>query len=321
MNNPHDGTRRDVHDRVHEPVHETTTEGFMNEPNDVHEHPPVNGAGTVIPLPRRGDREDANVTAPGSAVEPRGFGGELLSEEENKALDRRLPSAALVRRLAPPARATVTQVVRVARVVRESERTRQAGKGLLRVALDIVQGVESWAKRAYDASTMGVYRRQIKAAEATGNQELLSEWMERKEAAVEKRHDRLLDLFTVAWGIVRVAFLTLVMSVFTVLFVALMVWASGRARSPASSVASWTPCRLDPIEVSGCCVAPFRALSVPPPGVAGRVAGRPPTRHGNRARLVADRARDAGDVDVTIDETTIARALGQRCGFRRSLPT
>jgi DNA segregation ATPase FtsK/SpoIIIE, S-DNA-T family len=298
MNNPHDGTRRDVHERVHE----TTTEGFMNEPNDVHEHPPVNGAGTVIPLPRRGDREDADTTAPGTAVEPQVF-GELLSEEENKALDRRLPSAALVRRLAPPARATVTQVVRVVRVVSESERTRQAGKGLLRAGLDIVQGVESWAKRAYDASTMGVYRRQIKAAEATGNQELLSEWMDRKEAAVEKRHDRLLDLFTVAWGIVRVAFLTLVMSVFTVLFVALMVWASGKGTftgvvGGVMDAVGWT------IDAVVFVWTPF-LMSVPP--LVLLAAWREGRRHGNRPGWLQT-ARDA-DVDVTIDETTIARAL------------
>ena len=95
-------------------------------------------------------------------------------------MDRRLPRAAVVRRLTPAARTAASRAVQV---VRESERTQQASKGVLRAALDIVQGVESWAKRAYDAGTMGVYRRQIKAAEATGNQELLQEWTERKEAA------------------------------------------------------------------------------------------------------------------------------------------
>jgi len=49
----HGGTHRDVHDRVHE----TSTEEFMNHPKDVHEHPPVNGSvnGNVIPLQARRD--------------------------------------------------------------------------------------------------------------------------------------------------------------------------------------------------------------------------------------------------------------------------
>ena len=54
--------------------------------------------------------------------------------------------------------------------------------------------MESWAKRAWDASTMGTYRRQIKAAEAVGDREELKEWTDRKEMATERRHRRLMDL-------------------------------------------------------------------------------------------------------------------------------
>ena len=54
---------------------------------------------------------------------------------------------------------------------------------MLRESFTVVQGFESWTKRAWDASTMGVYRRQIKAAEAVGDREELKEWTDRKETA------------------------------------------------------------------------------------------------------------------------------------------
>ena len=318
-------TNHGTHEPVHESGHDTTTGVFMNQHEGVHDdhamNAPMNGAvngsvsdpanavvdidgvvGNVIPLqPRRDDRE-RDATPPGTAVEWRAQ-GELLTPEENAAVDRRLPRAAKVRRLTPAAKTAAARAVKVVRVVGESERSRQASKGVLRAGLDIVQGFESWAKRAYDASTLGVYRRQIKAAEATGNQELLAEWTERKQTAMDKRHDRLMDLPTVAWGVVRVAFLALVGTVFMVLFVALMVWASGKGTftgvvGGVMNGVGWM------IEAVVFVWTPF-LMSVPP--LVLLAAWREGRRRGNRPGWLQT-ARDA-DVDVAIDETTIARAL------------
>lgn len=157
--------------------------------------PPAPAAGTVL--------------ARGDAIE-----GELLTEEENRALDHRLATPGGL-------------AARVVRVVRESERSARAGKAVVRHALTVYLGVESWTKRAWDAGTMGVYRRQVKSAEAAGNQELLQEWTDRKEAAVKHRHKRLMDLPRFALGIAKAMLGGLATLVILVLVIALLVQLSG----------------------------------------------------------------------------------------------
>ncbi|WP_198942841.1 cell division protein FtsK [Actinophytocola xanthii] len=227
----------------------------------------------------------------------------LLTDEENKELDRRLSGPAVLgklTRLAPPARHAVAQVVRV---VRESERPKQAGKGGIRFALDVVQGVESLAKRAWDASTMGVYRRQIRAAEAVGNQELLAEWTERKEAAAERRHDRLKDLPGVLGGIARVIVGGLFGLVFMVLLVALFVQLSDTGQFTAvlggfMNAVRWV------FTAIAFAWTPFVMML---PGIVVLAAWREGRRRGHRPGWLQTSAE--ADLDVTIDETTIARAL------------
>jgi DNA segregation ATPase FtsK/SpoIIIE, S-DNA-T family len=291
---PGDDPEREQSDMAasHEPV---------NDPADAVVN--IDGVvGNVIPLQPRRDDRGRDATPTGTAVQWRTH-GELLTPDENAAVDRRLPRTAVVRRLTPAARTAASRAVKVVRVVGESERTRRVSKGVLRAGLDIVQGVESWAKRAYDASTMGVYRRQIKAAEATGNQEMLAEWIERKEAAAEKRHNRLMDLPMVVLGVARVAFMVLVGAVFTVLFVALMVWASDKGTftgvvGGVLDAVGWT------IGAIAFVWTPF-IMSVPP--LVMLAAWREGRRRGHRPGWLQT-TREA-DLDVAIDETTIARAL------------
>ncbi|MGH8881123.1 MAG: hypothetical protein ACRD0P_27850, partial [Stackebrandtia sp.] len=126
----------------------------------------ANGAGTVVPLrpnavrrlddvpeqrPPQGGHQSSTELVADDAIT-----GELLSDEESAALDRRLGRRAVAR--------VATGTVQVARVVRESEHPRTVGKATLRHSLTVVQGMQSWTVRAWDASTLGVYRRQIKAA-------------------------------------------------------------------------------------------------------------------------------------------------------------
>ena len=222
--------------------------------------------------------------------------GELLTDEENAEIDRRLGRKALAR-----VSTTGTQLVRV---VRTSEKPKTAGKAAVRHTVTVAQGVESWAKRAWDAGTHGVYRRQIKAAEATGNQELLQEWTERRENAVAARHDRLKEMPAMAWGMAKVAAGALLASVLAVLLLAIVVQISGQGEfttvvSGAMSVVRWV---LTAVAVAW---TPFvMAL----PLLVLFAAWREGRRRGDAPTWLATSA-DV-DTDVTIDETTIARALG-----------
>ncbi|MFD0887924.1 hypothetical protein ACFQ08_25570, partial [Streptosporangium algeriense] len=71
----------------------------------------------------------------------------------------------------------VEHVVRL----RDDERTVRLTRGALGVTVTIGQGWHSWLVRAWDALTLGAYRRQIRAAEAMGDRTALAEWMDRKQ--------------------------------------------------------------------------------------------------------------------------------------------
>jgi S-DNA-T family DNA segregation ATPase FtsK/SpoIIIE len=189
----------------------------------------------------------------------------------------------------------------VVRLVRD-ERTRKASRSTLGHALLITQGVESWGKRAWDAGTLGVYRRQIRAAEGSGDREQLTWWVERKEIAVERRHKRLLELPAMLAGFAKVLLGSLAALVVLVLVGGVFVQLSGEGQFTsvitgivgvirwvivAVSVA-WTPLVM---------VAPFAVL------LAAWREGR------RRGQAPGWMRTSADDDDVTIDETTIARAL------------
>jgi S-DNA-T family DNA segregation ATPase FtsK/SpoIIIE len=251
----------------------------------------------VVPFARP-DRQPAEVDAPapGAEVEPRVFEGEIVSDADSAALDRRLAAARVVR-------AASVRTVQAVRVVRESERTAKVTKGTLAHALCVVQGVESWAVRAWDAGTMGVYRRQIRAAEAMGDRELLAEWADRKQQVLEQRHRRLLALPQMALGIAKLAVGSLAALVVLVLLVGVVVQVTGTGeflgviegvvdvvRWVITAVAvTWTPVVMS--------VPAFVLLA----------AWREGHRRGGAPAWLRT-AADA-DVDVSIDETTIARAL------------
>jgi hypothetical protein len=92
-------------------------------------------------------------------------------------------------------------VVRVSVTAATHPHTRRG----LAAALTVAQGFESWAKRAYDASTMGTYRKAIRAAEAAGDRQALAEWVDRKERAAMIRHRRLMDAPKLAFRLLKMA--------------------------------------------------------------------------------------------------------------------
>jgi len=137
----------------------------MSEPerDDERDQP----GGEVVAFPGvRAVPEVAADAALESAPEP--LEGEIVGEEEYA---RRTG----LHRYAP------VRVVHLVTVVRASERTTGAGRAVLRTGLTVGQGVGSWARRGLDAVTLGVYRRQIEAAEAAGDSERLADWTTRRE--------------------------------------------------------------------------------------------------------------------------------------------
>jgi S-DNA-T family DNA segregation ATPase FtsK/SpoIIIE len=227
--------------------------------------------------------------------------GEILSDEESAELDRRLNSrgAVVLRRAVTRTQVATRAVVKVS----THDKTKTAGKVMLREGFTVVQGVESWAKRAWDASTMGVYRRQIKAAEAVGDREALKEWTDRKESATDRRHRRLMDVPKLAWGVLKVAVAALVGVPFLVLLIAILTKATGHG--------SFTGVWLGFFGVIGFLIGAgafvWGLFSVALPFLLTLAAWREGKRRAEPPSWLVTTADAAWD--VAIDETTIAKAL------------
>lgn len=183
----------------------------------------------VVPFPSRAPE------APGGELEPAQevVEGELLTDEESAALDARRGLQRLV-----PMRVVVL-------VVKAKESPSGAvvwrgAVGATGVAHVVCQGFESWARRAWDASTMGTYRRQIKAAESLGDRALLAEWMEHKEHATQARHKRLTELPRLARGIVGVALGSVVGVLVLLIFAGGITWLSGAGSFLGPALAALT---------------------------------------------------------------------------------
>lgn len=94
-------------------------------------------------------------------------------------------------------------------------------------ALTVLQGYHSWLTRAANALTFGTYRRQIRAAEATGDQETLVQWVQLSEQAKAQRHSRLMDLPLMVVGLVKFTLITLAGVLVLLLLLSVAVWATG----------------------------------------------------------------------------------------------
>lgn len=131
----------------------------------------------ALPVPA-GDAAPDQPARPGRGpAEPRIYEGEILPRAPQRQPVRTLR----IVQLTPPRRAR-----------------RAAG-----IAVTIGRGVGSYAGRAWDAATFGVYRRQIRIAEATGDREALADWTERLERAVAARRARMMELPVLAINLVK----------------------------------------------------------------------------------------------------------------------
>lgn len=250
------------------------------------------GAGQIVP--RRGGIPDS---PPPSAVEPAPkppLEGELLTEEENQAVDARFH-----KRVTHTVHRVITTVV----VVGESERTSTAvGKASVRVVWTTVRGFFSWLLRAYDAITFGMYRRQIKAHEAMGNQEQLAEWTDRHHKARDLRHKRILNLPAAAFGAAQVFVGGIAAVIGLVILLGVTVAASGAG--PFMSVVHGALQLTNWAATIG--ATAWRPIMILTPLAVIMGAWK----EGRRCKTPGWLATTGDpEVDVTIDETTIANAL------------
>ncbi|MFG3351556.1 FtsK/SpoIIIE domain-containing protein [Streptomyces sp. NPDC048001] len=89
--------------------------------------------------------------------------------------------------------------LRTGRTVRGAvthERTRAAGRGVVRHGSYVLGGTRIVARRAWDGRTAARYERMIRAAEAAGNYEAAAEWEQRGAAFRAARHKRRMDLIS-----------------------------------------------------------------------------------------------------------------------------
>ncbi len=274
--------------------------GTVNAPVNGAPDEPVNGpaggpGARVFEFPNRTDQPgpgQSDATA-GPVIE-----GEVLTPAENAELDRKLARSTVLA-VRDTAR---TVVVGTVTVVRRAERPAQVGRVALREGLCLYQGVESWARRAWDGTTMGVYRRQIRAAETAGDREALADWTDRKEAAAERRHRRLMDLPVLALGAAKVAVGTLLGLVVCTLLLGLFVQLSGAGAFTGVITAAMSAVRWVFVAIAFA----WTPLLMIAPVLLVLGAWREGRRRG---RFPGWLATSSPDSDVTIDETTVARAL------------
>lgn len=159
-----------------------------------------------LPLPADTDETEATQD-PSGELEPVIYEGEIV--DDGPALH--LPARIVGRDI----------------VVRPSPAVQQAAQITAVAAFTVAQGWHSWAMRAADAATLGVYRRQIRAAEAAGDRDALAEWVDRKERAVQQRRGRLLDLPILALNVARFLGISLIGALLLLLALSTAVWATG----------------------------------------------------------------------------------------------
>lgn len=227
----------------------------------------------------------------GAELEPKVYNGQIIDD---------MPQRATV----PAVRLPVTIAGRV--VVHPSERTIKVAKVTASVAVTTGQGWHSWLVRAWDALTLGVYRRQIRAAEAAGDHVRLAEWIDRKHVAAAHRHDRLMVLPRKALGLATVTVGCLAGSGVAIAGVSTLAWAVGAADWLTIPQAVGTGIRWV-FEAAGFMSKP---LLVGAPAALIWAAWREGRRRGDTpAWLVTEQSEAPDGRDIIPDEGAILNAL------------
>jgi DNA segregation ATPase FtsK/SpoIIIE, S-DNA-T family len=228
----------------------------------------------------------------GTDIEPKVFDAELV-EENGTALT------------------PVSRIVAAVRSDRSVKVTRaaghwiaQGGRAVGRVALTVAQGHASWGRRAVRAITYGHVRDQLRLAQLAGNQEAVAEWTDRLNALKDARADRMRELPATLSGGIKAALLAVI-----VLAGVLVVAGAGFQFSPGGM--DWMEWWALLGDVAGILGVIFTAAlhivlwgGIPAFLVAAWREGK---RRGGTIGWLATASE--ADMDATIDEATIGRAL------------
>lgn len=200
-------------------------------------------------------------------------------------------------------------VVRPDDVVDERRRTPRehairAGRGGLRAGWATLQGFASWYHRAAGAITHGTVREQLRAAKATGNEEVIGRWHDRLQDAKDNRLERLVTLPRAILAVLAVAGLIAGVTLLLLFLVGVALWLvpGGAGWSDWWGGVGWWIDFLAGLVVVAFWLVVLSAgpLTLVAAWQEGRRAAAPPAW----LRTAAE-----ADADVVIDETTIARAL------------
>jgi S-DNA-T family DNA segregation ATPase FtsK/SpoIIIE len=236
---------------------------------------------------------------PGTAVEPVGdvVDAELVTPEEEAALAARRTAAQVAVRHAG-------QVARVVRVGATHPHTKTVAQAAVRTAYTIGAGHASWARRAVDALTYAQVREQIRAARAAGDREALAEWHDRLGQLKRDRGERLRNLPAT----LRAVFITLAVVLVVLAGMLALIGIAFQATPGGLDWNGWWRLLGDIAGVLGILATITVHIvlwgAVPAFLLA---AWREGHRQSQAPRWLAT-AADA-DMDMMIDETTIAAAL------------
>ncbi|MBN6054491.1 hypothetical protein JYK22_21295, partial [Nonomuraea sp. RK-328] len=210
------------------------------------------------------------------------YEGEVVSDQPERA--RLLPSVVIDRVM----------------VIRPSPETKEVARAVGRHGALVLAGCHSWTVRMFSGLTDGVIREQIRAARATGDREALSYWIDKHREVKKDRRDRLMELPLLAVNVAKFLGISLLGALVLLLALSTAVWATGVGEfsSVWELVGDLIRLILN--------VLKYGWPVIPPVVLAA--AWREGRRHSEPPRWLATSADT--DVDVVIDETTIARALG-----------
>lgn len=236
-------------------------------------------------------------TVDGGAVE-----GEFITEEEYQRLTSE--KARMMARY-QGYKSDVVTVARVTKTVATHDKTKTAAKALVRNAIYVGGGAKVLAVRAWESSTNARYERLMRGAELRGDMDALKEWDERAEAAKERRHSRRMDMLTAPGKVAKALAISVAAGIGFLLALGIVLAVSNERLSdviaPIKTVIdaiNWIVMALTiawgPIVLAAPWVAVIGLWHL------GRKAGAAPGWLQTSAE---------SDVDVSIDETTIAAAL------------
>jgi S-DNA-T family DNA segregation ATPase FtsK/SpoIIIE len=228
--------------------------------------------------------------------------GEIVSEEEYRRLTSQKAQA--IARYQGYGR-DIVATGRIVKTVATHDHTKTVAKAALRHTLYVPAGAVSFGKRAWESRTTARYQRLMRAAEAAGNLELLRDWEDRAEQFKDRRHRRTMDWIDVPVKLVKALVIAVGTLVCLLVGIGIVLMAAQHDASAflepfdtALSFVNWVVLVVTIV---------WGPLVLATPWVVVAALWNEGRRRGLAPSWLA--TASAADMDMTIDETTIATAL------------